>query len=55
MRDVNPSSACAYDRLVADSALFSYFKLWGIANWFTDKKISDHWPVWVTFDTPPGF
>ena len=28
MRDVNPSSACAYDRLVADRALFSYFKLW---------------------------
>jgi endonuclease/exonuclease/phosphatase family metal-dependent hydrolase len=49
--NVNPGSACAYDRLVASSSLLSHFKLWGIANWFTDKKISDHWPVWVTYDT----
>jgi deoxyribonuclease-1-like protein len=49
--NVNPDHACAYDRLVANSALFSHFKQWGIANWFTDKKISDHWPVWATFDT----
>ncbi|MCZ6604737.1 MAG: hypothetical protein O7A03_06295 [Alphaproteobacteria bacterium] len=48
--NVNPNRACAYDRLVANSALFSHFKLWGIADWFTNKKLSDHWPVWVTFD-----
>jgi hypothetical protein len=49
--NVDPDRACAYDRLVANSALLSHFKLWGIANWFTDKKVSDHWPVWDTFDT----
>lgn len=49
--NVNPDHACAYDRLVANSALFSHFRIWGIANWFTDKAISDHWPVWATFDT----
>lgn len=49
--NVDPDHACAYDRLVANSALFSHFKLWGIANWFIDKRVSDHWPVWVTFDT----
>jgi endonuclease/exonuclease/phosphatase family metal-dependent hydrolase len=49
--NVNPDRICAYDRLVANSALFSHFQLWGIANWFTDKKVSDHWPVWAIFDT----
>lgn len=47
--NVSTSKACAYDRLVANKALFSHFKAWGISSWFTDKKYSDHWPVWVTF------
>jgi deoxyribonuclease-1 len=49
--NVSPNSACAYDRLIANRALFSHLKVWGIANWFTDNKVSDHWPVWVTFKT----
>lgn len=49
--NVSPDRACAYDRLVANRALFSHFKRWGIADWFTDKRVSDHWPVWVTFGT----
>ncbi|SMF82103.1 deoxyribonuclease-1 [Tistlia consotensis] len=47
--NLNPNKACAYDRIVADSALFPRFERWGIADWFTDDGISDHWPVWVEF------
>jgi endonuclease/exonuclease/phosphatase family metal-dependent hydrolase len=49
--NVNPDTECAYDRLVANEGLSGHFKRWGIADWFTDKRISDHWPVWVTFGT----
>jgi len=49
--NVNPANACAYDRIVANEGLSGHFKRWGIADWFTDKRISDHWPVWVTFNT----
>jgi endonuclease/exonuclease/phosphatase family metal-dependent hydrolase len=49
--NVSPGTACAYDRLVANQALSTHFKLWGIANWFTNGAVSDHWPVWVAFTT----
>jgi len=46
---VAPTTHCAYDRIVLNKALLQRYKKWGIGDWFTDKKISDHWPVWVTF------
>ena len=49
--NLNPTNACAYDRIVSNKGLLGHFMLWGIADWFTDKRISDHWPVWVTFET----
>lgn len=46
---VSPTTRCAYDRIVANSALRTRFARWGVADWFTDPAISDHWPVWVSF------
>ena len=43
------ASECAYDRMVLTKALNSHFSAWGIADWFTSKTVSDHWPVWVKF------
>lgn len=40
---------CAYDRIIITKTLQSQHHQWGIANWFTDKAISDHWPVWISF------
>ncbi len=50
---VSPNTSCAYDRIVITKALKERFSQWGIANWFTDNKISDHWPVWASFQTAP--
>jgi endonuclease/exonuclease/phosphatase family metal-dependent hydrolase len=38
---------CAYDRIILSTALKKRFKAWGVANWFSNEKYSDHWPVWV--------
>jgi len=45
--NVSPNSACAYDRFVSSVGLLSHFVSWGISDWFDDKRISDHWPVWI--------
>jgi endonuclease/exonuclease/phosphatase family metal-dependent hydrolase len=50
---VSPNTSCAYDRIVITKALQERFSQWGIANWFTDNKISDHWPVWASFQVAP--
>lgn len=50
---VSPNTSCAYDRIVFTNSLKSSFGKWGVGNWFTDNKISDHWPVWFTLRTAP--
>ncbi len=43
-------SQCAYDRIVFTSSTSGDFAgSWGVDRKFTDKKISDHWPVWADF------
>ncbi len=43
-------SQCAYDRIVTTWATESDFtEQWGVDQAFTDKKVSDHWPVWAEF------
>lgn len=46
---VSPNTHCAYDRIVLTAALKQRLLKWGVANWFTDKSVSDHWPVWAAF------
>ena len=44
------NSRCAYDRIVITSGTNEdYNKKWGVDRAFTEKKISDHWPVWAEF------
>ena len=45
---VSPNTNCAYDRIVLTNSLKDNYGKWGVADWFTDNKISDHWPVWFT-------
>lgn len=48
--NVSPESACAYDRIVTTTATKAAFTgNWGVDRAFTDKKVSDHWPVWAEF------
>ena len=43
-------SRCAYDRIVMDKdGNEDYACVWGVDWAFTDKRISDHWPVWAEF------
>lgn len=49
--DTNLSARrCAYDRIVmtADTSL-DFAGEWGVDRAFTDKRVSDHWPVWARF------
>lgn len=46
---VSESTHCAYDRIITTRAMLPNHYQWGIASWFTDKAISDHWPVWISF------
>jgi endonuclease/exonuclease/phosphatase family metal-dependent hydrolase len=50
---VSPTTKCAYDRIVLTNSLKARLSGWGIASWFTDNKISDHWPVWTSFTAKP--
>lgn len=44
------SKKCAYDRIViSKKTKEQYTGSWGVDQVFTDKKISDHWPVWAEF------
>lgn len=48
--NVATGSQCAYDRIVTTWATESDFtEQWGVDQAFTDKKVSDHWPVWAEF------
>lgn len=50
--NLSPTLACPYDRIVADERSPARFTgNWGIDEAFTDKAISDHWPVWAEFKT----
>lgn len=50
---VSPNTSCAYDRIVLTNSLKDSFGKWGVADWFTDNKVSDHWPVWFTLRAAP--
>jgi endonuclease/exonuclease/phosphatase family metal-dependent hydrolase len=48
--NVATKSACAYDRIVTTlDAAAAFTGHWGVDQAFTDKKVSDHWPVWAEF------
>jgi endonuclease/exonuclease/phosphatase family metal-dependent hydrolase len=48
--NVSPETACAYDRMVVTApAERAYTGLWGVDRAFSDKLVSDHWPVWAEF------
>ena len=48
-------SQCPYDRIVIRSSQGNLFvKNWGVDRAFTDKRVSDHWPVWAEFEFPAG-
>ncbi|MEN9577949.1 MAG: hypothetical protein RJA70_958 [Pseudomonadota bacterium] len=44
-------TSCAYDRVVLTSHTLDWlsFSGWGVDRPFEDRRISDHWPVWVRF------
>ena len=42
------SSNCTYDRMVLTGDIIDNFNgTWGVDNTFSEKSISDHWPVWI--------
>ena len=42
------SSNCTYDRMVLTGGIIDNFNgTWGVDNTFSEKSISDHWPVWI--------
>ena len=48
--NVSKSSDCAYDRIVITTNTGKdYTGRWGIDRSFSDKKVSDHFPVWAEF------
>ncbi len=48
--NLSEKSDCAYDRFVLTIPAKSYYTgHWGVDTCFKEKKISDHWPVWVEF------
>jgi endonuclease/exonuclease/phosphatase family metal-dependent hydrolase len=48
--NVSPTTACAYDRIVTTVGTEAAFTgNWGVDQAFTDKAVSDHWPVWAEF------
>ena len=50
---VNENSNCAYDRAVLTKELMPHFDKWGVAAWFDDQKVSDHWPIWLSLKVGP--
>lgn len=43
-------SRCPYDRIVVASPMgHAYVQDWGVDRAFSDRAISDHWPVWAVF------
>jgi endonuclease/exonuclease/phosphatase family metal-dependent hydrolase len=46
--NVSPTTACAYDRIVTTvGAKAAFTGDWGVDRAFSDKAVSDHWPVWA--------
>ena len=44
------SKKCAYDRIViSKNTKAQYAGSWEVDRAFSDRKISDHWPVWADF------
>ena len=49
---VSTSGSCPYDRIVSAMGLMpNYTGNWDVDRAFTDKTVSDHWPVWAEFST----
>lgn len=49
------TTACAYDRIVTTLGTKAEFTgNWGVDRAFTDKAVSDHWPVWAEFRKEEG-
>ena len=47
--------ACAYDRIVMDRrGTEDYAGVWEVDRAFTERRISNHWPVWAEFHVEPG-
>lgn len=52
--NVSASKACPYDRIVSALGLTpNYTGSWGVDRCYTDRAISDHWPVWAEFSVKP--
>jgi deoxyribonuclease-1-like protein len=52
--NVSPDSARAYDRIIATDQMARRFTgQWSVDRVFTEKKVSDHWPVWAEFTLLP--
>jgi hypothetical protein len=44
------SKACAYDRIViTENTSAEFMGAWAVDTTFSDKAISDDWPVWAAF------
>lgn len=41
------NSNCAYDRFVVTDLLFPKISNWSVLKFFSSKKVSDHWPVYI--------
>lgn len=51
--NVSGTTAAAYDRIIITNGLRpSYRSTWGVDRAFTDKAVSDHWPVWFELVRP---
>lgn len=51
---VATTTSCPYDRIVVSNGMVAhYHNHWGTDQAFTDKQISDHWPVWAEFSIAP--
>jgi endonuclease/exonuclease/phosphatase family metal-dependent hydrolase len=47
-------ASCPYDRIVVASPQGQgYVRGWGVDRAFTDRAVSDHWPVWVELRVGP--
>jgi len=53
--NLSTRSSCAYDRIVfGTGTLADWTTEWGVDRAFTDKQVSDHWPVWARFGVDEG-
>jgi endonuclease/exonuclease/phosphatase family metal-dependent hydrolase len=43
------TKACPYDRIVVTPPTATRFLRWGVDQAFTERTVSDHWPVWAEF------